>query len=180
MATEDLLRSAREAEHDGRPALREALLTLAVAESGPSDPWADRCRARLISERPDHFLGKFTTIGEALGDPRVVASMDRLRARFPPMRVAWLLFGARATRGAYTGRTESLGAMIEDLAETHAGVENIRLDSPQAARGPLARHRSARLAKFTLSYSPDESPQGRESRRGPESSPLRRKIDGCQ
>jgi hypothetical protein len=154
MAAEDLLRLAWEADHDGRHALRDALLTLAITESGPGDDWPERCRARLMTERPGHYLGDYSSVRQALKDPRVIASRDRLRRKYPAERVSWLLLRAQAARGTYTGRVESLGAMIEDLAGPRAEAENVRLDAPEPVRGPLARVRVSKLVSFSLAYPP--------------------------
>ena len=150
----DALRLAWEAEHDGRARLRDALLTLAVAESGPGDAWAERCRSRLVGDRPDHFFARFATVAQALEDPRVVDARDRLRQKYPEARVQWLLLKARAARGPYLGRPESLDAMVEDLAGPSAEVENVRLDAAQASRGPIQRQRASRPLAFALSYPP--------------------------
>jgi hypothetical protein len=155
MVAGDLLRLAWEAEHDGRSKLRDALMTLAVTESGPGDSWAERCRGRLLQDRPDHFLSHFPTVAQALDDPRVVIARDRLRAKYPPARVNWLLLKAGTRRGPYLGRAESLEAMIEDLVGfAPVEVENVRLDAPQPSRGPLIRQRSARPVAWSLAYPP--------------------------
>jgi len=148
----DVLRLAWEAEHDGRIRLRDSLLTLAVAESGPSDTWAERCRTRLIQDRPDHFFGRFSTVSLALQDPRVIDARDRLRAKYPEARIHWLLLKARAARGPYLGRPESLDAMIEDLAGPTAEVENVRRDTAQPSRGPMKRHLAPRPLAFAMAY----------------------------
>jgi hypothetical protein len=155
MVAGDLLRLAWEAEHDGRSKLRDALLTMAVTESEPGDAWAERCRSRLLQDRPDHFLGQFPTVTQALSDPRVVEARERLRTKYPPVRVDWLLLRASARRGPYLGRVESLEAMIEDLVGfAPAEVENVRLDLPQLSRGPLIRQKAARPVAWSLSYPP--------------------------
>jgi len=142
MAAEDALRLAWEADHDGRRKLRDSLLTFALLESGPGDHWAERCRARLIAERPGYYLGGFASIRLAMADPRVVEARDRLRAKYPAARVLGLLLRARAGRGTFTGRAESLDAMLEDLVGLPAGAENVRRDAAEVARGPLVRLRS--------------------------------------
>jgi hypothetical protein len=152
MAADDLLRLAWEADHDGRHALRDALLTLAITESGPGDDWPERCRARLLAERPGHYLGDYSSVRQAQEDPRVIASRDRLRLKYPAERVGWLLLRARAARGTYTGRLESLDAMIEDLAGLRAEAENVRLDAPEPVRGPLSRSRVSRPVSFSMAY----------------------------
>jgi hypothetical protein len=151
----DLIRLAWEAEHDGRSRLRDALLTLAIAESSPGDAWVERCRARLIAERPDHYFGHFATITQALEDPRVVEARGRLRDKYPASRVKSLLLRARAGRGPYLGRVESLAAMIADLAgpvsESEPESENVRRHTAQESRGPIHRRRAGRPLAFALS-----------------------------
>jgi hypothetical protein len=150
----DVLRLAWEADHDGRARLRDSLLTLAVAESQPSDTWAERCRNRLIQDRPDHFFARFPTVSQALQNPRVIEARDRLRAKYPEARVHWLLLKARAARGPYLGRAESLDAMVEDLAGPIAELENVRLDAAQTSRGPMQLQRASRPLAWALSYPP--------------------------
>ncbi|WP_435010404.1 hypothetical protein P12x_001669 [Tundrisphaera lichenicola] len=154
MAAEDLLRLAWEADHDGRQSLRDALLTLAIAESGPDDDWAERCRNRLVSERPGHYLGVYPTVAQALIDPRVIKARDRLRCKYPAERVEWLLLRARAARGTYTGRGESIEAMIEDLTGPRAEAENFRLDAPAPIRGPRSRIGAMQPVLTSLLYPP--------------------------
>ena len=163
MAAGDLLRLAWEAEHDGRNRLRDALLTLAVTESQPGDAWAERCRTRLVAERPDHFLNHFSTVPLALGDPRVIEARERLRVKYPPARVRSLQLRASARRGPYLGRVESLDAMIEDLAGPSAEAENVRRDAPQTSRGPLSRLRAARPMVWSLAFPPMSSGPDRPS-----------------
>jgi hypothetical protein len=155
MAAGDLIRLAWEAEHDGRARLRDALMTLAIAESTPDDPWAERCRARLVLERPDHYLARFATVSLALQDPRVVEATERLRVKYPESRVQSLLLRARAARGPYLGRVESLEAMIDDLAgPTAAEAENVRRDAAQPTRGPTRVAKAGRSVALALAYPP--------------------------
>jgi hypothetical protein len=154
MAAEDLLRLAWEADHDGRHALRDALMTLAITESSPEDDWPERCRTRLLAERPDHYLGGYSSVRQAQEDPRVIASRDRLRRKYPAERVRWLLLRARVARGTYTGRAESLQAMIEDLAGLRAEADHVRVDAPEPVRGPLSRARVLRPVPYSLVYPP--------------------------
>jgi hypothetical protein len=150
----DLIRLAWEADRDGRSRLRDGLLTLAVTGSTPADAWAERCRAKLVAGHPGHFLGSFASVAEALGDPRVVEATDRLRVKYPEVRVRSLLLRSRASRGPFLGRAESLDAMLEDLAGTPvtAEAENVRRDAPQGSRGPMQRARAGRSAVLSLAY----------------------------
>ena len=157
MEAGDLIRLAWEAEHDGRSRLRDALMTLAVAEGDPETPWARRFRDRLIDARPDHFLAGFSTVAGALQDPRVVEARDRLRLKYPPVRVQSLLLRARAARGPYLGRVESIEAMIEDLVgpvEAGAGSEYLRKHAAEASRGPTRWNRAGLTSPLVLAYSP--------------------------
>lgn len=116
MSTEHLLRLAWQAEQDGRAGMRDALLTLAVVESGPDDAvLAERCRKQLIARRPDHWFASFPTRGQALDHPRVVHAIERIRATFPPVRVERLLMRGESQRGPYTGRSRSLPKLLDDL-----------------------------------------------------------------
>ena len=153
MSAEVCLRLAWEADRQGRRKLRDSLLTLAVVESGPDDPWAERARARLVADRPGHYLAGFASVRMALADPRVAEARDRLRAKYPEGRIQGLLIVARAARGPYTGRPESLEVLLEELVGPAAEAENVRKDVAQAARGPLVpRLRSLRFASAGGEY----------------------------
>ncbi len=116
MSAEQLLRLAWQAERDGRSTLRDALMTLAVAESGAEDAvLAERCRRQLIAKRPDHWFASFPTCGQALANSRVKAAIERLRATFPQVRVERLLLKGDVCRGPYTGRLSPLPTLLEDL-----------------------------------------------------------------
>ena len=141
---------AWEADHDSRPRLRDALMTLAVVESRPGDHWIERCRSRLIAERPDHFLARFPNLAQALEDSRVIEARERLRAKYPSPKLRWLLLKAQAARGPYLGRPESLDAMVDDLAGPMAEAENVRLDAAQPSRGPIQLHRASRPLAYAL------------------------------
>ncbi len=140
MAVDDLLRVAWRAQLDGQGPLREAMLTLAVAEGGPGSGWAERCRARLLAERPNHFLGTHPTLERTLGDPRVAESIRKLRGQYPDGRVGWLRFRGDVEAGPYTGTATPLEALIEALVGAPAEAE-VRRDAPGTVRGPLARSR---------------------------------------
>ena len=140
MAIDDFLHVAWWAQREGRAALREAMLTLAVAEGTPGEGWAERCRARLLSERPGHFLGTHLSLERTLGDPRVVESVRRLRGQYPPGRVGWLRFRSEVAEGPYTGEDAPLAVIIDALAGPAAEAE-VRRDAPETVRGPLARSR---------------------------------------
>jgi hypothetical protein len=116
MSAEDSLRLAWQAARDGRMGMRDALLTLAVAEKGPAEArWAARCWNLLVTTRADHLFARFATREQALADPRVAERLRLLRAVYPPTRVERLLDRAAMLRGTYTGRRVSLPVVIEEL-----------------------------------------------------------------
>ncbi|HWE39133.1 MAG TPA: hypothetical protein VG406_21470, partial [Isosphaeraceae bacterium] len=149
MAAVDDLRLAWYEDRDGHAGRRDTLLTLAVAACDPAEtPWAARCRDRLVSARPDHFLAPFATIDDALADPGVMAALVRLRAKYPPARVRMLLLRAAAARGPFTGRVEPLSIVLDDLLGTtgrpRLGLAAAGPRRPLGAARPTD-HDSARL-----------------------------------
>jgi hypothetical protein len=131
MAIDDLMRLAWLAQRDGRPGVRDVLMTLAVAQSGPEDAIvADRCRRKLIARRPDHFFAPFRTLGRALADSRVAQALKQLRSIYPPARVEWLLLQGDARRGPYTGQHLSRATILEELVGLP--LEPQRTFEPQA------------------------------------------------
>jgi hypothetical protein len=141
MAIDDFLRVAWWAQGEGRGPLREAMLTLAVAEGTHGEGWAERCRARLLAERPGHFLGADPSLERTLADPRVVEAIRKLRGQYPPGRVGWLRFRSEVAEGHYTGENAPLAAIIDALAGPAAEAD-VRRDAAEAVRGPLARSRA--------------------------------------
>lgn len=115
-AIEDLLRLAWLADGDDKPGLRDALLTLAVVESGAEDAvLAERGRRLLVARRPDHWFATTPTLGNAMAHPKVAAALGRLRATFPPVRVQRHLLRYAVQGGPFTGRSPSLNRVLEDL-----------------------------------------------------------------
>lgn len=115
MAVEDLLRLAWQADRDGRAGRRDALLTLAAAEAPPDAPWLVRCRRRIVRGRPDHPFAAFTTVADAMAEPRIRGGIARLREQYPPGRVVALLRRDAVRRGPWTGREPSLSVVLSDL-----------------------------------------------------------------
>ena len=116
LTVEGLIRLGWQAELEGRPRLCDAMLTLAVAESGPDDAvLADRCRRRLVARQPGHWFATVATIGQALTHKKVAAALDRLRVMFPPVRVQWMLRRGAVTRGPYTGPPSAFDQVLADL-----------------------------------------------------------------
>lgn len=119
MATvvEDLLRLAWQVDGDGLPNLRDALLTLAVAEGvSDGDGLGERCRRVLVANHPGHWFAASVSPGDALRHPKVAAALVKLRAMFPPVRVRHLLLRGDAKRGAFTGLPRTTREILGDLA----------------------------------------------------------------
>jgi hypothetical protein len=153
---EDLLRLAWWAERSGRPNLRDALMTLAVAESGPEEAvLAERCRRLLVARQPDHWYATTATLGLALGHERVAAVIERLRAMFPPVRVERLLMKAAAEAGPYEPPAP-LRRVFEDLGLIpvrggRAQAPTLRFPGPWGDDDAADADRHAReLAAFSL------------------------------
>lgn len=118
MSANDDLRLAWQAHRDGRIAMRDALLTLAVARGEPEGaPWVMPVRDFLVSSRRDHYFSRFAYLDEALADRRVVAALARLRESFPPARIRSLVLRSEALRGPYTGRRVPVTVLLEDLLD---------------------------------------------------------------
>jgi hypothetical protein len=118
---EDLLRLAREADKANRPGMRDALLTLVVAESGADDAvLAERCRRLLVAHRPDHCFAATATLGQALQRPQVAAALGTLRGMYPPVRVRHLLLRAEAAHGPFQPHRLPTARIVEDLSLNRA------------------------------------------------------------
>ncbi|MGE3818014.1 MAG: hypothetical protein AB7I30_01130 [Isosphaeraceae bacterium] len=158
---ENLFRLAWHAERSGRSHLRDAMLTLAVAESGPDEAvLAERCRRLLIARQPDHWYASTATLGQALTHSKVVAIIDRLRAMFPPIRVQRWLFRFAVEQGAFNGSDVPLRRVFEDLgllpargnsaAGRQSQAPTVRFPTPVLDGEDRAEHRRD-LGAFYLS-----------------------------
>jgi len=113
---ENLLRLAWQAERTGRPNLRDALLTLAVAESGPDEAvLAERCRRLLVARQPDHWYATSGTLGRALSHGKVAAVIEKLRVMFPPVRVQRLLLRGAVEQGPFLASPTPIRRVFEGL-----------------------------------------------------------------
>jgi hypothetical protein len=116
MAVDSALRLAWQAGREGRLGMRDALITLALAESGPADAvWSGRCWHWLLGSRTDHFFAPFGSLEEALADGRVRARLKKLKESYPEARVQRMLERAAVLRGTYTGRKPRLRTLLEEL-----------------------------------------------------------------
>lgn len=140
---EELLRLAWQVAAEGKPGTRDALLTLAVAESGPTDAvLAERCRRLLVARQPSHWFATTATLGQALTHPRVAGALAKLRAMFPPVRVQRLLMRFDAAHGPFTGARPPLNRVLRELTL-----------APEAP----ARSRPTRARLFSGQAEPDGS-----------------------
>jgi hypothetical protein len=151
---EEMVRLAWHAEREGRAGMRDALMTLVVAEGSVDGAVpAERFRRRLIAGRPDHWLASFPTVGRALGDSRVVAAVDRLRSTFPPIRVRRILLRGDAACGPYRGQHRPLSRIIDDLIGRPAVAEapaapSLPFPEPVAGATPAGRDAATALAYY--------------------------------
>ncbi len=104
MSAEEDLRLAWQADRDGKLGRRDALMTLAAAGAPANARWVARCRARLIENRPDHLFAHFASVPEALRHPTVARAIAKLRALYPPGKVANLVRRDEVTRSPWMGR----------------------------------------------------------------------------
>ena len=155
MAVDDYLRVAWQADRDGNRQLREAMLTLAVAFS-PGEAWAELCRARLVQDRPSHFLGHHPTLPEALADPRVQHSLRKLRARNPLSRVRFLRLRSEASTGLLLYH-EPLGEMskarLKVIRETTDGFRIAEEDLKLRGEGDVLGIRQSGLPGYRIARS---------------------------
>lgn len=157
---EDLLRLALQVAGEGKPGMRDALMTLAVAESGPADAvLAERCRRLLVARQPGHWFATTATLGQALTHPKVAAALTKLRAMFPPVRVQRLLMRFDAAHGPYTGTNLPLGRVLQELSlAPETPSENTTRPSERTREMPRpAEERPRRALPFPVSTSQDES-----------------------
>jgi len=142
MAAEDDLRLAWQAHREGRPGLRDSLLTLAAATAGVGDgDWPDRCFDRLVATRPDHPFATFANRKQAVADPLIVARLAGLRSLYPPTKVDRMLIGGAAARGPFTGRREGLKPILDDLLAAPIRPGPRRPPKPGPPLGPLGMSR---------------------------------------
>ncbi len=162
-AIEDLLRLAWRADGDEKPGLRDALLTLAVADSGAEDAvLAERCRRLLVARRPDHWFATAPTLGHALAHPRVAAALGRLRAAFPPVRVQRHLLRYAAQGGPFTGRPPSMARVMEDLSlvPEEGRPSSSPSSSPSPRPGAVSRDRLRALPFAAVARPEGDDPDG--------------------
>lgn len=151
---ENLIRLAWHVGADGRPGTRDALMTLAVAESGADDAvLAERCRRVLVTRQPDHWFATSSTIGQALTRPKVAVALVKLRAMFPPVRVRHLLVKEGTRRGPFTENPPSITAILHDIARSK--------DYPQARPKVAATARSLPFPNATATRAHNPDPDGK-------------------
>jgi hypothetical protein len=69
----------------------------------------------LIENRGDHIFAHFSSVAEALGHPKVRMALEKLRALYPPDKVANLVKRDEVCRGPWTGRRLPMAAVLDDL-----------------------------------------------------------------
>lgn len=77
----------------GERARQARFLFLAVREAHQTgfSEVADVCRIRLLEQNPDHPIGRFPSVGEALADPEITTYGRELAEIYPPNKAEHLL-----------------------------------------------------------------------------------------
>ena len=125
----DLLASylhlARAAERRRQSLVRDRVLVLAAVIAAQIDlaPIAAACREQILAHNPGHMIGRWPTVGAALGEEDFQSLVNQLSTRYGPERVETLverLGIERANeRAAYASDGEFAAALLrldwEDL-----------------------------------------------------------------
>ena|SRR5436190_13401660 len=125
----DLLASylhlARAAERRRQSLVRDRVLVLAAVIAAQIDlaPIAAACREQILAHNPGHMIGRWPTVGAALGEEDFQTLVNQLSTRYGPERVETLverLGIERANeRAAYASDGEFAAALLrldwEDL-----------------------------------------------------------------
>jgi len=86
------LHLARAAKHRQQPLVRDRVLLLAGVIAAQIDlaPIAAACREQVLTHNPRHLVGRWPTIGAALGEEDFQSLVNQLSTRYGPERVEQL------------------------------------------------------------------------------------------
>lgn len=117
------LHLARASEARKRPLVRDKLLVLSgmiAAERGLL-PLAAYCRQRVLASNPNHLVGHYPTLAEALEDERFRHYLSRLRTHYSRERAEYMLsslgIDLARERAAYFDDYEYAAAMLGTTPE---------------------------------------------------------------
>ena len=150
------LHLARASEARKRPLVRDKLLVLAgaIAAERGLRPLAAFCRLRVLAGNPNHLVGRFATLSEALEDERFRHYLARLRTHYSRERSEYMLsslgIDLARERAAYFDDYEYAAAL---LGTTTAAIE-AQLRAAKAAAAPV----DAPPAGADNPYSPPPTP----------------------
>ena len=87
------LHLARAAENRRQPLVRDRVLLLAAVIAAQIDlaPIAAACRELILAHNPGHLVGRWPSIGAALGEEDFQALVSQLSTRYGPERVERLV-----------------------------------------------------------------------------------------
>lgn len=105
---------ARIAGMRGRPYVQDKLLLCAglIAAQVDFPKTAARCRDRILAHNPQHWLGKFATIANAIADDDSLGMIRQTQRRYPPERAEQLYSTLGLTLEEERARHPSSGAFL--------------------------------------------------------------------
>jgi hypothetical protein len=76
----------------GRPYVQDRLLVCAaiIAAQAELPQTAQLCRQRILRHNPQHWLGRFASVEEALADDETIGLVRQAQRRYPPERAEQL------------------------------------------------------------------------------------------
>jgi hypothetical protein len=114
-----------------RPLVRDRMLLLAgvVAANMRLDPVAAYCRQTILQHNPQHLVGRWTSLTEALADEEFLAFLKQVRRKYPPEKAERML----ASLGLEMARERD--AYYSDL-EYAAAILGVTPHELQQSRAP--------------------------------------------
>jgi hypothetical protein len=102
----------------GRPLVRDRMLVLAgvAAANMRLEPVAAYCRQTILRHNPQHLIGRWTSLAEALIDEEFLAFLKQVRRKYPPEKAERMLdslgLEMACERAAYYSDLEYAAAIL--------------------------------------------------------------------
>jgi hypothetical protein len=111
---------ARVAEMRGRPYVQDRLLLCAglIAAQVELPKTAAHCRERILRHNPQHWVGRFATIAEAIADDDCLGLIRQTQRRYPPERAEQLYSTLGLTLDQERARHVSSAAFLASVLGT--------------------------------------------------------------
>jgi hypothetical protein len=112
------LRLAQAAKRRCQPLVRDRVLLLAGVIAAQIDlaPIAGACRAEILAHNPRHLVGRWPTIGTALGEEDFQTLVSQLSTRYGPERVEGMVeqldVAQTSDRAAYDSDGEFAASLL--------------------------------------------------------------------